>query len=161
MIRHIERSEIPSCVKVIKESFATVAKEFNITVENAPRYVAFATSEKQLYWQFDNGRPMFVYINDSGKIIGYFSLDIKENNECELNNLCVLPDFRHKNIGENLLNYAFSLAIELKCNKMYLSIVEENVQLRKWYTLHGFSYTESKKFDFFPFTCGYMTKNLT
>jgi hypothetical protein len=45
MIREITKDEIAECVKVIKASFQTVAKEFNITLENAPRYVAFSTTE--------------------------------------------------------------------------------------------------------------------
>ena len=44
MIKRVEE-DIAECVKVIKESFATVAKEFGFTVENAPGFTAFATTE--------------------------------------------------------------------------------------------------------------------
>ena len=44
--------------------------------------------------------------------------------------------------------------------KMLLSIVEENTVLRKWYEENGFVHTGTKKFDFFPFTCGYMERDL-
>ena len=43
---------------------------------------------------------------------------------------------------------------------MILSIVEENTVLRKWYEENGFTHTGTKKFDFFPFTCGYMERDL-
>ena len=46
------------------------------------------------------------------------------------------------------------------CDKINIGIVEENKVLRKWYESFGFVYTGTKKFDFFPFTCGYMEKNL-
>lgn len=42
MIREITQNDIVQCVKVIRESFETVAKEFNITEENGPRFTAFA-----------------------------------------------------------------------------------------------------------------------
>lgn len=48
---------------------------------------------------------MFAYYDD-GKIIGYYSLALQDNNECELNNLCVLPQYRHKHIGAKLLEDA-------------------------------------------------------
>lgn len=38
------------------------------------------------------------------------------NNECELNNVAVLPDYRHKGIGKMLIDHAFCLARELGCN---------------------------------------------
>ena len=42
MIKIIQQENLADCVKVVRGSFATVAEEFNITPENAPRYTAFA-----------------------------------------------------------------------------------------------------------------------
>ena len=100
---------------------------------------------------------MFAFF-DNEIIVGYYSLLLQENNECELNNLCVIPEYRHKRIGEKLLNDAFSTAKKRGCNKMNIGIVEENKELRKWYELYGFIHIGIEKFDFFPFTCGYMQK---
>ena len=36
----------------------------------------------------------------------------------------------------------------------------ENAVLRKWYESKGFLHTGTVKYDFFPFTCGYMEKDL-
>lgn len=38
-----------------------------------------------------------------------YSLLLQENNECELNNLYVLPAYGHKGIGEKLLENAFNV----------------------------------------------------
>lgn len=97
---------------------------------------------------------------DNGKIVGYYSLLLQDNNECELNNLCVVPTYRHKGIGEKLLKNSFKSAQELNCNKINIGIVEENKVLRDWYESFGFVHIGTQKFDFFPFTCGYMEKNL-
>lgn len=43
---------------------------------------------------------------------------------------------------------------------MKIGIIEENEVLKQWYQSFGFAHTGTRKFDFFPFTCGYMEKEL-
>lgn len=160
MIKRVETNNISECVKVIVDSFLTVAEEFGFTAENAPRFTAFSVTEERLLWQMNNEhRPMYAFF-DGEDIVGYYSLLLQENNECELNNLCVLPMHRHRKIGERLLKSAFEEAKKLNCTKMNIGIVEENTVLRKWYEAFGFIHTKAEKYDFFPFTCGYMVKSL-
>lgn len=160
MIKQITKENIPECARVIRESFLTVAKEFGFTAENAPRFTAFAVTEDRLLWQLESERrPMYAYW-EGGKIVGYYSLSLVGDGVCELNNLCVLPDYRHNKIGERLLLDSFEKAKELGFGKMRLSIVEENRRMRKWYEAHGFLHTGTEKLDFFPFTCGYMEIDL-
>lgn len=158
MIKDVKEQDIFECVNVIKESFATVANEFGITETNAPGFTAFAMSEDGLKKQlFEEHRPMYAkYENEM--IVGYYSLLLLDNKECELNNLCVIPTYRHKGVGEELLMNAFEVARELGCIKMNIGIVEENIALREWYEAFGFVHVGTQKFDFFPFTCGYMEK---
>ena len=161
MIKEIDRNDVSECVQVIKNSFLTVAKEFDFTVENAPRFTAFATTEDRLFYQLDHEqRLMYAYYLDNDGIIGYYSLLLQDNKECELNNLCVLPQYRHKHFGTDLLSDAYIRARESGCTKINIGIVEENKVLRKWYEDNGFIHIGTKKFDFFPFTCGYMEKDL-
>lgn len=160
MIRRIRKNEIQDCVEVICKSFMTVADEFGFTIENAPRFTAFATTEERLVWQLENEqRLMFAYYED-GKVIGYYSLLKQNEKECELNNLCVLEEYRHKRIGEQLLKHAFAEAEKMGCSQVNIGIVEENVKLRKWYETHRVEHIRTEKYDFFPFTCGYMKKML-
>lgn len=160
MIRKIKRNEIADCVQVICKSFMTVADEFGFTIENAPRFTAFATTEERLVYQLEQ-EPilMFAYYSD-GRMVGYYSLLKQNEKECELNNLCVLEEYRHKKIGEQLLEHAFKEARKMGCSQMNIGIVEENVKLRKWYETHGAEHIGTEKYDFFPFTCGYMRKML-
>lgn len=161
MIKEIEKKDIPECVEVIKNSFITVADEFGFNEYNAPRFTAFAINADRLYYQLEiERRSMIAYCLDSGKIIGYYSLLWQNDHQCELNNLCVLPEYRHEGIGTALLNDAFDRAKKERCKKISIGIVEENQVLRKWYEDQGFLHIGTKKFDFFPFTCGYMEKGL-
>ena len=54
MIQSVNNYNIKECVDVIKESILTVANEFGFTIENAPRFTAFASTEQRLSWQLRN-----------------------------------------------------------------------------------------------------------
>ncbi|MBD5114227.1 MAG: GNAT family N-acetyltransferase [Ruminococcaceae bacterium] len=160
MIEKVDKNDIEQCKNVIRSSFLTVAGEFGFTAENAPRFTAFATTAERLIWQLEQEkRLMFKYRTDN-KIVGYYSLYRQNETECELNNLCVLEEYRHRGIGERLLLHSFEQAKIMGCKKINIGIVEENIKLRKWYEDFGFYHMGTEKFNFFPFTCGYMTKNV-
>ena len=160
MIREVKREDIPICVSIIRSSFKIVADEYGFTKKNAPRFTAFAISEDRLYWQMDEEhRPMFVFEKD-GTICGYYSLLIQGDGACELNNLAVLPQYRHHGIGKQLLDHSFSFAKSMGCHVMNIGIVEENTVLRKWYEQNGAIHIGTQKFGFFPFTCGYLKREL-
>jgi len=160
MIRAVSKTELPACAALIRESFQTIADTFGLTRENAPRHTAFATTTERLLHHFEREqRPIYAYY-DGEQPVGYYSLLLLENHECELNNLCVAPSHRHRGIGETLLAHAVQTAETLDCTKIKIGIVEENAVLKQWYARFGFLHTGTKKFDFFPFTCGYMEKSL-
>lgn len=159
-VREMAQEEIPECVDVIRQSFQTVADEFGFTLENAPRFTAFATDEGRLQYQyFIEKRPMYVF-SQHGRIVGYYSLALTEDGSAELNNLSVLPEYRHRGIGAKLLEDCFRQVRILGRRKLKIGIVEENAVLRQWYESFGFVHTGTEKYDFFPFTCGYMEKTL-
>ena len=53
MINKINENNLNECVNIIKESFITVAKEFNITSDNAPGFTAFSISKEKLKHQLN------------------------------------------------------------------------------------------------------------
>lgn len=156
MIRQAERADLQACAGVIRNSFQTVADEFGFTEENAPRFTAFATTEERLLWQLDGEHRLMYLDEEDGVICGYYSLRLDGDGTCELGSLAVLPAYRHRGIGGKLLEHAMGTARAQHCGVMKLSIVEENRVLRRWYERSGAVHTGTEKFDFFPFTCGYM-----
>ena len=156
MIREVKRDELSACADLIRRSFQTVADEFGFTRENAPRFTAFAATEEQLLWHMDGEHRLMYLYEEGGRPCGYYSLLLRDQGSCELGSLSVLPEYRHSGIGGKLLQHAVKTAEVQGCTVMNLSIVEENTVLRKWYERHGAIHTGIKKFDFFPFTCGYM-----
>lgn len=61
MIKRINENDIENCVFVIKNSFQTVADEFNITRGNAPRYVCYSFDSNKIKSQFKDSKDMFAY----------------------------------------------------------------------------------------------------
>ena len=156
MIREVRREDLPDCVRVIRTSFQTVADKFGLTEENAPRFTAFATTEERLIRQLEGEHRLMYTEERDGILCGYYSLQLRDSGECELGNLSVLPEYRHNGIGYSLLKHAMDTARKQNCRIMHLGIVEENTVLRKWYERCGAVHTGTEKYDFFPFTCGYM-----
>ena len=92
MIREVTRDDIPVCVDIIRKSFKTVAEEFGFTIDNAPRFTAFATTEERLYWQMDNEpRLMFVRLLWDGGYIAFLS------------DVIVDPKYQGQGIGHKLV----------------------------------------------------------
>lgn len=155
MITKVNSSEqLNICLDIIHKSFQTVANELNLPKENCPSHTAFIPIEK-LFSQFDNDTPMFLY-QYNGNFVGYFSLSINDDS-VELNNLAVLPEYRHLGIGKELVDYAITYSKNiLGANKIKIGIVEENTILKEWYEKIGFVHTGAKKFEHLPFTVGFM-----
>lgn len=96
---------------VIRESFATIAREFGPTRENCPTHTSFIELDK-LRDRFNKCTIMFGYFLD-GRIIGFVSLTKSGETSFELNNLAVLPECRHKGYGRELLDFCKSRVREL------------------------------------------------
>lgn len=104
MIYKVTKNEqLNTCLNIIHKSFQTVADDMKLTKENCPSHTAYMSLEN-LQNQYKNGNPMSVY-EFSNSPVGYFSLSFYDN-IAELKNLSVLPEYRHLNIGKELVNYA-------------------------------------------------------
>lgn len=159
MIIKVENKEqLNICLEIIRNSFITVAEEFGLTERNCPSHTAFMTIDK-LEKQFNDGRPMFLFYQ-GGIPVGYFSLAKCNDEEWELNNLAVLPEYRHLGIGKALVDYAISTVKNYDGTKISIGIIEENSTLKNWYLKLGFNHISTRKFEHLPFTVGFMEINI-
>ena len=154
IIRVESKEQLDICLDIVHKSFQTVADEMILTKDNCSSYTAFMPIEK-LISQFENNTPMLLY-QYNGCCAGYFSLSINDDS-VELNNLAVLPEYRHLGIGKELVDYAITYSKNiLGANKIKIGIVEENTILKEWYEKIGFVHTGTQKFEHLPFTVGFM-----
>lgn len=153
-IHPVEKSDLPACLSVIRESFRTVAEDFGLTPENCPKHTAFLP----LYYletQMDWGWHLYA-LYAGKKIIGYMSLSKEGETTYELHNLSVLPDYRHNGFGKQLLDHAKETVRSLGGTTLRIGIIEESTVLKNWYITNGFTHTGTKKFNHLPFTSGYL-----
>ena len=148
------KEQLNICLDIIRSSFITVAEEFRLTENNCPSHTAFMTIDK-LQKQFDDGRPMFLFYQDAIPV-SYFSLSKCSDEEWELNNLAVLPDYRHLGIGKSMVDYAVKMVKSYGGNKISIGIIEENSTLKNWYLKLGFNHISIRQFEHLPFTVGFM-----
>lgn len=160
MIRRIQEEDLEEVLEVIQKSFLTVAKEFHITRENGARFTAYSMSVERLRQQYEEEkRPMYGYYVE-GRLIGYCSIAHINDSDFELCNLCVLEEYRHEKVGDQLFCHACQEGRKLGYKRMIIGVINENERVKRWYTAHGAVLVDTKKHDFLPFTSGAMVKML-
>ena len=155
MIKKLEPSDLPLAARVIRAGCAGVAKDFGLTEQNCPGHTAFSTTAERLLTQHGWGWLMYGLF-ENGRLIGYVSVSNESDGVYEIHNLTVLPESRHKGYGKRLLDLCKAVIGEKGGRKIVLGIIEENTVLKNWYAANGFVHTGTKKFERFPFLCGYM-----
>ncbi|MGF7144552.1 ribosomal protein S18 acetylase RimI-like enzyme [Anaerotaenia torta] len=156
-ISPLSLSHLPMYAEVIRQSFSTVAKEFNLTKENCPGHTSFVTDE-MLASKYRDGCYPLGYFAD-GKLVGYVSLMDRGSGVYEMNAVSVLPEYRHLKYGKALLDFCKEKVKELGGNKITIGIIEESTVLKEWYMANGFIPTGTRKFEHLPFIVGYLEWN--
>jgi len=155
VIKQLDQSDFILAAEVIRESFATVAKDLELTEENCPKFVGFVTTAERLQTHHTWGWWIYgLYENE--QLVGYVSISKEVGGIYEIHNLAVMPKKRHNGYGKQLLDFCMARIIELGGSKVAISITEENTVLKNWYTAYGFIHTGVKKFEHLLFTSGYM-----
>ncbi|MEJ2567608.1 MAG: GNAT family N-acetyltransferase [candidate division WOR-3 bacterium] len=159
MIRRINKNETKKLTEVIRNSFVTVANEFNITKKNAPSNPAFITPKNIKTLQKKGVVFLGFYIND--ELIGCIALENAGSGIFYIEKLGVLPEFRNNGYGEKLMIAALKFAKKKGCTQISVAIINKNKILKKWYKRLGFKETGLKDFPHLPFTVCFMEKKLS
>ncbi len=153
-IHTVLREELDECAGLVRKSFSTVMKEFGYTERDCPKNPAFIT-RKKLEVRFDGGEKLFGVYKE-GKLVGFFRLEKRSEEDVHLNNLSVLPEHRHEGYGSEMLAFAKGYAKGWGGKRLTLGIMRQNERLRNWYISHGFIETGSTKFEMTPYVIGWM-----
>lgn len=157
MIQPLQPSNFTRAAALINTSFATVATDVGFTEQTFPTFTGFTTNADRLRTHAKCGWLMYGLFENE-QLIGYASLSQVSNTEStyELHNLAVLPEYRHKGYGKQLLDFCKAKVIERGGVKIKIGIIEENTVLKNWYTANGFVHTGTQKYDHMPITVGTM-----
>lgn len=154
LIRLINDDELLVALDVIRRSFQTVAMDFGITKENCPTNAAFLARDR-LIQEKESGSLLFgLFLCD--KMVGFIELYLHEDQSLELQKLAVLPKYRHRGFGKELISHAKKEAELCHKNVIKIGIINENTTLKQWYLSNGFIQTELRRFNHLPFTVCFM-----
>jgi len=144
--------------KLIIDSFKTVADDFGLTIENCPTNVAFMKYE-QLIEMKEKGIAMFGLFLE-GTQIGFVAIESADIETYYIERLSVLPEFRNKGYGTQLMDFAFDYVKKVGGEKISIALMDNNVLLKNWYIVYGFRETGKKQFDHLPFIVCFMAKDI-
>jgi ribosomal protein S18 acetylase RimI-like enzyme len=145
-------------VSVIRDSFITVAQDFNITKENAPTNPAFIEQEAILKMT-KNGIEMYGLYEDY-RLVGFVALEKANEEVYWLEKLAILPEFRHKGYGKALIDFIINRVIAIGGKKISIGIINENKILKQWYQRNGFIEIGTRVFQHLPFEVCFMELTL-
>ena len=144
--------------KLLNGAFATVAKEFGLTIENCPTNNAFITSE-ELKSQLTKDREFYVF-EENFQLLGFVAIEKSSNTSGTfyIEKLAVVPSYRHLGIGRRLMEFASKRVQELGGKRISIGLIDANAQLKKWYAKQGYAEFEVKAIDHLPFDVCMMEK---
>jgi len=159
MIREITNKEdLEESVRIVREAFLTVARDFDLTEENSSTNPAFMTFER-LRKSKDKGVKFFgLFENDMQ--IGFVAIEKANSVLFYLEHLAVLPAYRHRGHGRRILDFVFDYVGKNGGAKVSIGIIEKNTILRDWYRSYGFADTSTRRFKHLPFTVLFMEKRV-
>jgi diamine N-acetyltransferase len=148
--------ELQACADLIRQSFKTVASDFQLTPANCPSHPSLIGEEK-LREMFVKGVFMFRWIEEE-KNVGFVAIEQSDLTKpwWYIEKLSVLPEYRHKGIGEKLMQFAIKEIERRGGTHISIALIDEQTILKEWYTKLGFSYVASKRFDHLPFGVCFM-----
>jgi diamine N-acetyltransferase len=159
MIRQVTiQDDFDKLAKLLNDSYSTVVDDFGITKENCPFHNAYINGDtlksklipiREFYCLEDNNQP-----------IGFIVIE-KSDNEKEtfyIEKVAIHPDYRHKNKGRQIMEFAENRILELGGKRISVGLIDENKQLKDWYKSQGYKETGTKIFDHLPFNVCFMDK---
>ncbi|MDR2040432.1 MAG: GNAT family N-acetyltransferase [Bacteroidales bacterium] len=161
MIRNVGlQDDFSILADLLNCSFATVAKEFGLTKENAPTNNAFITGDA-LKTQLNNCTKYYIEEED-GKITGFIAIERSsgEPDVFYIEKVAVHPDHRHKGTGRMLMDFASDMIVEYGGKSISIGLINANKVLKEWYRRQGFRETGIRSYDHLPFKVCMMNKEL-
>jgi ribosomal protein S18 acetylase RimI-like enzyme len=143
-------SDQPDDVRTLQHiSRVTFADTFSqITApDDMKAFLTSAYATDTLTEQIHNPNSRFWFLLADGKIAGYLKLNVgdaqsdpsmKTTDSLEVERLYILPDFKHRGLGTDLMKFSEREAIRLHKSHMWLGVWEGNIPAQKLYESQGF-----------------------
>jgi GNAT superfamily N-acetyltransferase len=152
------RDDTPLLSEIIRNSYITVARRFNLTAENCPKHPSNCTDD-WVAGDFTRG-VIYYLLADRGIPAACAAMEIADETTCYLERLAVLPKFRGRGMGRALVNHVFDQASKSGRQSISIGIIAGQHDLKSWYQNLGFTKTGTRHFDHLPFEVMFMECSL-
>ena len=150
-------AELVRSARVIRDSFRTVAREFNLTRGNCPSHPSFISVAAL---RDSAGKMAFFGGFLGGAQVGFVALETATGTLYYMERLAVLPRHRHNGYGAQLVRFVEGRVETGGGKTISIGIIDESTVLKDWYRRFGFVETSTKRFSHLPFTVCYMEKQV-
>jgi GNAT superfamily N-acetyltransferase len=152
------KKDIDRLARLIRRSYADVARRFELTPQNCPKHPSNC-SRKWIERDLQRGvRYFFLTVDDSAA--GCVGVEQASPTTCYLERLAVLPEHRNRGYGTRLAHHALNQARELGASTMGIGIIAADNGLKNFYMDLGFEAGATKTFSHLPFEVAFMTAPL-
>ena len=154
----VEINDSKVITDIINKAFLTIAHQFNLTKENAPRHPAFITYEV-IENQLNKGFKLYGYINND-QIVGCVGYWTDNNGINHIERLATLPEYRHLGIGKKLMNFVENKIKENNGIIAEVHVLDKNLLLIEWYKKLNYVKIRIDELKHLPFNSYVMNKIL-
>jgi GNAT superfamily N-acetyltransferase len=157
-IRNASLEDAGLLARIIRDSFRDVAERFSLTPENCSTHPSFCTQE----WveaALGKGIRFFLAGGEDGPC-GCVALEVAGPETCYLERLAVLPAYRRRGYGKELVEHVVREAKEAGARSLEIGIIAVQEDLRDWYARMGFVAKGTKRFEHLPFEVMFMAYSL-
>ena len=147
-------SDAESIASIVSTANKDVAVKFGLNHENNPKHPSFYTKD-WILTDFARGEEYFLY-SVAGEAVGCVAFEQPSPEVAYLNRLSVLPDYRRRGIGEQLVQHIFDYAKTKGVSEISIGIIAKHTELKNWYAQLGFFENGLKEFPHLPFDVLFM-----
>ncbi len=145
--------------QLIRQSFEDVAHRFDLNEENCPTHPSNCNVEWVLKAMDEGARYFILY--DDARPCGCAALAHPKPDVCYIQRLSILPQVRHRGLGEVLVRYLAREARELGAKHVKIALIATHTELKDWYAALGFAIEkESATIENLPFKVTFMSMAL-
>ena len=143
---------------LIRQSYADVARRFDLSSQNAPTHPSACTAD---WIRSDRRAGVCYYLAAVGnRLIGCAASKAATPDCHYLMRLAVLPLFRGRGAGRRLVAHVCRMAHREGATELSIGIIAEQVELAAWYRRQGFLPVGRRRFDHLPFDVLFMRLDL-
>src|SRR4030042_963345 len=121
--------DLKNSVKVIRDSFKTVALEFGLNEGNCPTHPSLITLDRLLELKA-KAKLFGLFWNNTQ--VGFVAIEKADDKVYYLDKLAVLPQYRHKGCGRKLVEFVSSYVKKHDGQRVSLGMIDESTVLKNW-----------------------------